>query len=355
MKKLITILGGGIALLFSCGMANADMAAMMAPQAKAPIGVMGAHMHKEGKWMMSYRYMQMSMSGMLQGDKRISPEDIVTQITNPFANPPSSPTTVRVVPDDMINQMHMLGVMYAPTEDLTLMAMLNYVDKSMDVVSFSSGVGTNRLGMFNTNSSGLSDSSIGGLYRLYADKNQHLHLNVNWFIPLGDINQSDQVLTPMNMRMDIRLPYGMQLGTGSHQLQAGLTYFGSHRDMSWGAQGLYTHVLNDNEEDYRWGDFASLATWYGYRLSNSFSASMRLTYRHQKSIAGMDPQIMAPITTANPHNYGFDRIDLGLGINTVITHGHRAALEWELPIYEDVNGVQMAMDSMLTLGYQVMF
>ncbi|TLU66163.1 transporter [Thalassotalea litorea] len=339
----------------ACHSAYANMAEMMAPQNRAPIGVMGAHMHNQGEWMMSYRFMHMDMSGMLRGDQEISAEDVATQIANPYANPPMSPPTVRVVPEKMTSQMHMIGLMYSPSDDLTLMAMLNYLDKSMDLTTFSGGMGDTQLGSFTTQSSGLTDSSIGGLYRLFSGDTHHLHVNVNWLVPIGDIEASDDVLTPMNMRMPMRLPYGMQLGTGSHQLQAGLTYAGKVDNMSWGAQGLYTSVINDNDEDYRWGDSAQLSTWYGYRLSKKLSASLRLTYRHQQDIDGFDALIMAPVTTANPNNYGFERIDLGLGINTVISHGHRAALEWELPLYEDVNGVQMAMDSMLTLGYQYMF
>lgn len=355
MKINNNLLAVCAASLVANGSAHANMAEMMAPQSKAPIGVMGAHMHKEGKWMVSYRFMHMEMSGMLQGSDSISPEQIATQVANPFANPPMSPPTVRVVPDEMTSQMHMVGLMYAPTNNLTLMAMLNYLDKSMDLITFAGGMGDTRLGEFSTATSGLADSSVGGMYRLYDSDKHKLHANLNWIIPIGSIDEEDDVLTPMNMRMTMRLPYGMQIGTGSNQLQYGLTYNGKAPDMSWGAQGLYNSVLDDNDEGYRYGDMFKGTAWYAYRVLDKVSTSIRLSYYHQENIDGMDSMIMAPVTTANPNNYGFERIDLGLGVNTVLGHGHRFALEWEMPLDTDVNGVQMEMDYMVTLGYQHMF
>jgi len=110
--------------------------------AHAPIGLMGDHMmHGAGQWMVSYRYMHMRMNGSLKGDDQISRSEIVTQIDNPFAGPP----TLRVVPTDMDMDMHMFGVMYAPTDWLTLMAMGQYLDKSMDHITYAGPVGTTQL------------------------------------------------------------------------------------------------------------------------------------------------------------------------------------------------------------------
>lgn len=327
----------------------------LTPQSHAPIGVMGDHMHKAGEWMMSYRYMTMDMSDNLQGTDSISDDEIATSVANPYANPPMSPPTVRVVPQEMTTQMHMLGVMYAPTDDITLMAMLNYLDKEMDLKTYQGGMGTNILGIFTTESSGISDAKIGLLYRLHDDDIHHVHLNANWQIPIGDIEETDEALTPMNMRMNMRLPYGMQLGTGSNHLELGATYNGYSGLWSWGGQAIYNTVLDDNDEDYRWGDKLTLNGWASYQLSQTLSGSVRLIYRDQDEIDGMDQMIMAPVTTANPDNYGGTYLDAAFGINAVVANKHRVAFEYQLPIEHDVNGVQMEMDSMLTLGYQLAF
>ncbi|MGY0583128.1 MAG: transporter, partial [Paraglaciecola chathamensis] len=211
--------------LADAGTAHTDLR----PDDHAPIGVMGDHMHAAGEFMFSYRYMRMNMSDMLQGSSDISASDIATTIANPFA----PPATVRVVPKEMTTNMHMLGFMYAPNDDITLMAMLNYLERDMDLTTFEGMMGDMVLGQFSTEVSGLADSKLGLLYRLYDSANHHLHFNLSWVIDSGSNNETDDVLTPMNMRMTMRLPYSMQLGSGSDQAEFGLTYTGKNQQFSW--------------------------------------------------------------------------------------------------------------------------
>ncbi|WP_299081032.1 transporter [uncultured Paraglaciecola sp.] len=317
----------------------------------APIGVMGDHLHKKDEFMMSYRFMTMHMSGNLQGSHNISNDDIVTSIANPNA----PPATVRVVPQDMSSSMHMLGFMYAPSDDVTLMAMLNYIDRDMSLTTYQGMMGTTVLGDFESASSGLADSKLAVLYRLFDSPNHKVHANLGWVIPTGSIEETGEVLTPMNMPMTLRLPYGMQTGTGSHQGEFGLTYNGYAGNYSWGVQGLLSTSLGENDEAYEPGNKTQLTGWTAYAFSDAVSASVRVKYSSSQEISGVDAKIVAPVTTANPNNYGADVLDLGLGINTVIANKHRIALEYSQPINYKVNGVQMDMDNMLTLGYQIAF
>ncbi|WP_448247757.1 transporter [Thalassotalea agariperforans] len=325
------------------------------PETHAPIGVMGDHMHKAGEFMFSYRLMTMSMSGNLQGDNSISSDEIATTVSNPFASMPMMPPTVRVVPQKMSTNMHMLGFMYAPSDDITLMAMVNYLTKDMDLTTYQGMMGTNTLGDFTTKSSGFGDTKLGLLYRLFDNQTHHFHLNANWSIPTGSIDETDTALTPMNMQMSMRLPYGMQLGSGSNIIELGTTYNGYADRTNWGAQMLYSAAIDDNDENYQVGDKLNLTAWYAYRFADSYSASVRVNYLDQDAIDGMDKMIMAPVTTANPQNYGGERIDLALGLNTVIANQHRIAFEYVVPVDNKVNGVQMDMDNMFTVGYQLAF
>ncbi|MGY0564290.1 MAG: transporter [Paraglaciecola chathamensis] len=333
--------------LADAGTAHTDLR----PDDHAPIGVMGDHMHAAGEFMFSYRYMRMNMSDMLQGSSDISASDIATTIANPFA----PPATVRVVPKEMTTNMHMLGFMYAPNDDITLMAMLNYLERDMDLTTFEGMMGDTVLGQFSTEVSGLADSKLGLLYRLYDSANHHLHFNLSWVIDSGSNNETDDVLTPMNMRMTMRLPYSMQLGSGSDQAEFGLTYTGKNQQFSWGGQVLTTTPLERNDEGYTVGDKYSITSWLAYQLPQSTSLSLRLIYNHSEDIKGQDSQITAPVTTANPANYGGHNLQAAIGVNTVLMNKHRIGLEYQMPINYHVNAVQMDMDNMLTLGYQLAF
>lgn len=321
----------------------------------APIGVMGDHRHKTGEWMFSYRFMQMNMKGNIQGNDSISPQAIVSSISNPNA----PPANVRVAALEMTTQMHMFGAMYAPSDVVTLMFMINYIQKEMDHLTFTGMMGANELGTFSTKTSGLGDTKLSSLWKLLNKGSHRLHLNLGMSIPTGSIDESDHVLTPMNTRPIIRLPYAMQLGSGTYDFIPGITYYAHQGKVGWGAQWTATLRLGDNENNYTLGDKQAVTGWTSYRVKDGASLSLRLTYRDEEAIDGKDDMISAPVTTANPNNYGGNYLGLTLGANIVgqrgTLRGHRIAIEYESTLNQNAHGVQLEMDNMITLGYQYAF
>lgn len=85
------------------------------------INVLGTHTHLAGEWMFSYQYMFVSMDGNRDGTRRISDKNVLKKF--------------EVAPTDMTMEMHMPMVMYAPSDDLTLMAMLPRVRNSMNHIT----------------------------------------------------------------------------------------------------------------------------------------------------------------------------------------------------------------------------
>lgn len=321
--------------------------------AHAPIGVMGDHVHKAGDWMFSYRFMTMEMEGNQSGTSNISPEEIVTTITNPFNGPP----TLRVVPTKMTMDMHMLGAMYAPSDKFTLMVMTNYIEREMDHITFRGPVGTTRLGTFTTKSKGFGDTKVSGLINIFSNNKHKVHLNLGVSLPTGSITKKDRVLTPIpNMpKMEARLPYAMQLGSGTYDLLPGITWQMYEGRWNVGAQYMATIRTGENDEDYTLGDEHKVTSWASYAWQRGLSTSIRLAYQDVDNIDGQDPRITAPIQTANPDNYGLERLDLFAGLNWVSHSGHRLALEVGTPVYQDLDGPQMETDWILTAGYQFAF
>lgn len=321
----------------------------------APAGVMADHFHGEGEWMFSYRFMTMNMEGNLLDDDSISNDTIVTTISNRFFGTPGQPPTLRVVPTEMTTNMHMLGGMYGYSESLTLMAMVNYLEKEMDHVTYQGGMGTNVLGTFTTETSGFGDVKLGGLYRLADTGKRRWHATAVLSIPTGSIDETDEILTPMNMRPSPRLPYPMQLGSGTYDLEGGLTYVQYLTNSSWGAQWKSVIRLGENDEDYTLGNIHELTSWYAYRFNDIFSGSLRLKYFDRGNIDGADVAIVAPVQTANPNFHAAQRWDLGLGVNYKSVSGHRLGLEFIVPISQKLDGPQMEMQDGLTFTYQYSF
>lgn len=323
------------------------------PQANThgPIGVMGDHLHKKNEWMLSYRFMSMEMEGNRSGTSSISPEEIVTTVANPNPGPP----TLRVVPTKMNMDMHMFGAMYAPTDNLTLMVMANYIENDMDHITFQGMMGSNRLGEFTTTSRGWGDTKVSGLVKIFDNNIHKVHLNLGLSLPTGSITKKDTVLTPMNTRVELRLPYAMQLGSGTYDLLPGITYQTYQGKWNLGAQYMATIRTSENSEDYTLGDEHKFTGWASYSWLDSISTSVRLAYMDVGNIDGADPKITAPVTTADPNNFARERLDLYAGINWAHNDGHRLALEVGAPVYQDLDGPQLETDWTLTAGYQYAF
>jgi len=325
----------------------------------APIGVMGDHMHSAGEWMIGYRFAHMSMSDSQLGSESVTPDWIVTNAPNRFFGNPMQPASLRIVPLEMEIDMHMAGLMYAPTDWLTLTAATSYLSKEMEAVTYQGMIGTTRLGNFSTQSSGWGDSKLIAMFRLYREGNAHIQFNAGVSLPTGSITETDQVLTPMGTRPEMRLPYGMQLGTGTFNLMPALTYTDRFENTAWGAQYAGTFHIDENAEGYAHGDSHQISGWISYQAAPWISGSIRLTGRTQSTIDGIDLNIMGPASGADPDNHGGDRIDLSFGVNLIGQEGlifdHRLALELILPLHQEANGLQMRPDWRVMIGYQKAF
>ena len=306
------------------------------PDGHSPIGVMGDHRHGAGEWMVSYRYMRMAMQDNLDGTRKLATDQAI------FAR-------YMVAPQQMTMTMHMVGVMHAPTDRLTLMVMASLLTNEMNLRT--------RMGVnFTTVGQGFGDTHISALYGLFNQNQQSMHVNLGVSIPTGSINERDA--TPMEANAP--LPYPMQTGSGTWDVLPGITYLGQTERISWGAQLSGVVRLGENKRGYTWGNAFQATGWMAYRWSNWWSTSLRLAGSSTAMISGRD-QALKPmmVPTADTNNSGGQRIDGLLGINFYVAEGflynHRLAAEFGLPLYQHLNGPQMAVQSVLTLGWQWAF
>lgn len=313
-----------------------------APDAHAPIGVMGEHLHGRGEWMLSYRYSRMEMDGNRNGTDRVG----TTEVLRSF---PVTPTAM-----DM--EMHMFGVMYAPADLVTVTAMLPYVRKSMNHRT--------RTGRrFETSADGLGDLKLGALVRLWETEGygmggasaHRLHANLGLSVPTGTTDAKDD--TPMGF---VRLPYPMQLGSGTVDLLPGLTWNGQAAGFTFGAQATGVLRTGRNGNGYRLGHAYELTSWLARPLVPWISASLRLDWNQVFDIEGQDDRLNPRmIPTADPDLRAGRRLDVLLGLNFVVPKGplvgHRLAVEFGLPVYQSLDGPQLETDWRLTAGWQYAF
>lgn len=307
------------------------------PDAHAPIGVMGDHLHHKGGVMVSIRYMHMNMEGNKSGTSSIANATIYN--------------SYMVAPQKMNMNMYMLGVMYAPSNKLTLMLMQHYIKNDMDLTAMMMMNGNTVFVDFSTASSGFGDLRAGGLYSLYNKHTTSLHLNGTINIPVGSIEQKDD--TPM--MQDAKLPYAMQLGSGTFDIILGATFKGNYEKTSWGVQPLFTFRTGENNQGYRFGNLHQINLWGAYMLTDWLSTSVRFLGTTQGKISGSDPALNPMmVTTADTNNYGGERLNSYLGLNIAFDESStlkdfRIGVEAGLPMYENYKGIQM--DEEITVNF----
>ncbi|MFL2938333.1 MAG: transporter [Opitutales bacterium] len=299
------------------------------PDGHAPISVMGDHMHEMGEWMVSYRYMTMGMEHLLKGSDSVAPTMMATGFMP------------NMLPTEMTMDMHMFGTMYAFSNKWTLMGMLNYLENEMSMP------------MGKMDSSGLGDIKVAGLYDLAQwNDGRRVHLKLGLNLPTGSIDEKDS--------MSRILGYGMQLGSGTYDLEPAITYLGQTESYSYGAQLGGILRIGENDQDYTLGNKFEASLWGARKITESLSASAKFDYSSQSEVDGAHKGLTTMQKNMSPGNQassqGRDITTFGLGLNYYFQEGglkgHRFAAEWETPIDQKVNGVQLELDSVWTLGWQ---
>ncbi|WP_394748403.1 transporter family protein [Spongiimicrobium salis] len=307
------------------------------PDGHAPISVMADHIHKKGEWMFSYRYMHMNMEDLKQGSDDASFADALANY--------------RVTPTQMPMDMHMVGTMYAISDNITLTAMFNYISKKMDHV-------TRMGGTFRTEASGFGDIKIGALYQFFNKNRQTLHGQIGISIPTGSVTEGD--VTPASAPNATVLPYPMQIGSGTLDPILGITYLGQNNLLSWGSQLQSTFRFGENERDFRYGNRYSWNNWLGIKALSWLSFSARVEGLIVEGIQGIDPNLIPTmVITADTANSGGTYINSGIGFNTYLPNGAlknlRFGFEFGYPIYQDLNGIQLKNKENFTIGAQYSF
>ena len=317
------------------------------PDGHAPISVMGDHMHAMGEWMVSYRYMTMGMENLLKGSASVTQDSqLGTTSVGDF----------EMVPTKMKMDMHMFGVMHAISDKWTIMGMINYLDNEMDMMMHFMEMGGMTMRHDHemaAESSGLGDLKLVGLYDLAKwDEGRRIHLNVGLSIPTGSIDEKSGTNT---------LGYGMQLGSGTWDFHPAITYLGQTESYSYGAQLGGILRIGENDQDYTLGNKFCASLWGARIITDSLSASAKLDYSSQDEVDGSDSRLdarnmMMPSPGFNPTFQGRDLSTFAFGLNYYFQEGglsgHRLAAEWQTPIDQKVNGVQLELDSVWTLGWQ---
>jgi hypothetical protein len=321
--------------------------------APLPAGVMFGHMMEQpGQTMVGYRFMWSLQDGnILHGTTPVSDATVIDQ--------GCGKQKCSLLPKDMSMYMHMLDIMYAPTDWLNLMLMPQFMAMDMNLRQPPgappppSEGGHNHGGTPHHATGGVGDVGLYALFKLFTLQHHHMHATLGLSAPTGAVD--------LKLVSGDYEHYGMQLGSGTWDFKPSLTYTGQWDDWSWGGQLSGTHRMeSENEVGFAFGDIFQASLWGSYRFMDWLSGSVRGIYTVQGAIDGRykaPHQIVGPMDM--PNSYGGRYWDLGMGLSAVVPSGafkgNTLSVEWVQPLQDDVNGYQLERDGALNATWSIAF
>ncbi len=313
----------------------------------APAGLQVTHLlDKTGDWMLGYRMMVMQQGGDITHNGQAL--DDYTLINKACYGKPCY-----LRPTHMTMRMHMLDIMYAPTDWLTLMLMPQFVDMTMSMRLLADSPrtgGMDAIGMAITHAqhghrtSGLGDTELHGLLRLYRQGPARLVMGLGLSAPSAQV---DRAAAPM-MGMDLgHSEYGMQLGSGTWDFKPSLTLSLDQAAWDWGLQlqGV-SRLQAKNSLGYALGDQLQSSLWGSYAARPDLFVSWRAVYTRQHRLSGQYSGAHVAIGPGDyPGNSGGVFRDIGFGLSKRWHKGPAAGsqlgIEWLQPVSDHPNGYQL--------------
>ena len=297
-----------------------------------PASVILAHVHPQGDWIVGYRYSNVYMSGNQTGTTPLTTQQAL-DFLGPV--PPGIPgvNTFKMAPISMTMEMHMMPIMCAITDDVTLCLMPTWLDNTMDMV------GRNGVIVRSTNG-GFSDLPFGALWRIYQGCSDEVVLNIGLSAPTGDIDNINPLARrdgnavplhdasgPRNLGCSPRRYLPIFLGPRQHRAPRSVRP----------ANGIQRRPVPGGRRIPRTG-------WFAYLLDAE--KRLALTYRVEglwrTDYVGADPRLNPySMSGADANMRGGEYLNFGYGVMCRLP-GRLGLIEGEYvhPIVQNLNGVQ---------------
>ncbi|BDV38487.1 outer membrane protein [Methylocystis bryophila] len=316
----------------------------------APLGVFGDALPGAGNLLVTLSPTFIGNAHSLIGTQGVSAQQIVA--TTPWYWGPTAP--LRVVPTTRLDEMQSVTLAYGVTKDFSVVLNTGLIEKHISYIIFNGTSGIIPRGTSNPGTESLQDTQLSGIWRVYQDPIHRVQLNLGMSFPTGSDHNIATSLQPTGVWATGRAFYGMQTGTGTFDVLPGILYGGFVGPWSWGLSYRARLPLTVNDEGYMWGNYQEANGWVGYSWIPGFTTTFRVSGNIQDHIVGADPWIVAKIQAADPLFYGGKRIELFGGASLdgklIGVPGLTLLVEGGIPVYQDLNGPQLAKAWQATMG-----
>ncbi len=288
-------------------------------------------------WTVDLRYDYLNQNQLRSGRKTISASDAAATTIQPSGNPAEVEQYTR-------NRYVTATLDYSEGSNWGVSLSLPFIHRSHSTLGSGSDGSTfdPANGAYTSSGSGLGDVRVVGRWFGFSDRHD-FGIQLGLKLPTGKKDQiGDDGVTAVDP--------GLQRGTGTTDLIVGAYYFGEiGSDWGYFTQGTYQSALNHSlmrAGSYKPGDSFNLSVGARYRGWASFVPAVQLNARHAKTDSG---------DAADTFATGGTLLYLTLGGMLPMTEKFAPYVNVQLPVYQNVNGIQLAPKYVASVGVKYAF
>jgi len=287
-------------------------------------------------WSLDVRYDALNQDQLRTGTSTISPANAATTINSATGNPAEV--------EKYTNNRYLTTTLdYNHGDSWGVSMAVPYISRSHSTLGSFNPDTLAMEGGYDSNTSGMGDVRVvGRYYGFSANKNFGLQFGLK--LPTGTNTQVS------NDGQAIAVDPGLQLGTGTTDVILGAYYFDNlNQNWDYFVQAQFQSALNSSTMtgmSYRPGDSVNLTGGVRYHGFESFTATMQINARQVNTDSG---------DAADTYSTGGTLVYFTPGVNIPVTSTLAIYANLQIPIYQNVNGIQLAPTSIASVGARVSF
>ena len=288
-------------------------------------------------WKVDVRYDYLNQSQLRQGRGTISSAN-ASQVVTSTGDPQEVEKYTR-------NNYLTVGLDYTLNSDWGFNLQLPLVDRSHSTLGLNSDGVNPADGAYDSRFSELGDIKVIGRYQGFSPSH-NVGITFGFKLPTGSHTLTGTSTDPANPGDSAAIDRGLQPGTGTTDAILGAYYFDSlSKDWDYFAQGTVQTALNSSD-DYKPGTGYNVSLGQRYMANEKFIPQIQLNTRYVKHDTGAN---------ADQTSTGGTLMYLSPGVVVPVTDKASLYAFAQLPIYQNVRGVQLAPRYTVSVGARFAF
>jgi hypothetical protein len=246
-----------------------------------------------------------------------------------------------------INNYYTLGIDYSKSPDWGINIQMPYIDRNHSTL----GTASNGItagsggGQYMSHTDSIGDMRVIGRYQGFIPGCSTLGVLFGFKLPTGNYADTAQSTDPTAPGL-VPIDRGLQPGTGTTDVIVG-TYYTNTLSFNVGyfAQALFQSALYSKDQ-YKPGDGVNLNVGLRYLGFSGFFPQLQVNFRASKRDSGAN---------ADTVSTGGTLVYLSPGIDVPVTNRISVYGFAQLPVYQNLNGVQLAPHYTTSVGVRYTF